>query len=251
MDEWNLQPARDLGLPPGQRFRSFQRESGLVQTAFHQTWWWLVRGYLSVGHRLKIIGREHIPTQPPFILLANHSSHLDALVLAAPLPWRMRDQIFPIAAGDVFFETPAIAAFAAGMLNALPMWRKKCGPHALQQLRQRLLDEPCAYILFPEGARSRDGRLLPFKPGLGMLVAGTPAPVVPCHLGGTYAALPPETCWPKFGERITLRVGTPLVFQEVANKREGWEEIARVTRRAVEELAELHRKTNPAQSERP
>ena len=65
-------------------------------------------------------------------------------------------KIFPIAAGDVFFETPAWAAFAAGIMNALPMWRKKFGPHALQELRQRLVEEPCAYILFPEGARSRD-----------------------------------------------------------------------------------------------
>ena len=85
MNEWDLRPARDLGLPPVQRFRSFQRESGLIQTAFHQAWWWMVYGYLSVGHRLKVIGRERIPTKPPFILLSNHCSHLDALVLAAPL----------------------------------------------------------------------------------------------------------------------------------------------------------------------
>jgi 1-acyl-sn-glycerol-3-phosphate acyltransferase len=250
VDEWQLRPARDLGLGPVQRFRSFERESGLVQTALHQIWWNLVRGYLSFGHGLKIIGREHIPVQPPFLLVANHSSHLDALVLAAPLPWRLRDQVFPIAAGDVFFETPAIAAFAAGMLNALPMWRKKCGPHALQQLRQRLLDEPCAYILFPEGARSRDGTMLPFKPGIGMLVAGTPAPVVPCYLEGTFAALRPETRWPKLGERITLRVGEPLIFDHVANKREGWEEIARETRRSVEELGRLERTPNRRRSER-
>lgn len=238
MDEWDLRPARDHGLTPGQRFRSFQRESGLIQTAFHQAWWRLVHGYLSVGHRLKVIGRERIPAEPPFILLANHSSHLDALVLAAPLPWRQRDHIFPIAAGDVFFETPALAAFAAGMLNALPMWRKKCGPHAMKELRQRLLEEPCAYILFPEGARSRDGKMLPFKPGLGMLVAGTPVPVVPCHLAGTFEALQPETSWPRWGQRITLRIGSPLVFSSVDNKREGWEEIARTTREAVEQLAE-------------
>jgi 1-acyl-sn-glycerol-3-phosphate acyltransferase len=237
VDEWDLRPARDLGLPPVQRFRSFQRESGLIQTAFHQAWWWLVHGYLSVGHRLKVIGRERIPAEPPFILLANHSSHLDALVLAAPLSWRLRDHIFPIAAGDVFFETPAVAAFAAGALNALPMWRKKCGPHAMQQLRQRLLEEPCAYILFPEGARSRDGKMLPFKPGLGMIVAGTPVPVVPCHLRGTYEALHPESRWPRWGQRITLRIGSPLVFARVGNNRGGWEEIARTTQMAVEQLA--------------
>jgi 1-acyl-sn-glycerol-3-phosphate acyltransferase len=237
LDDWKLQPARDLGLGPIQRFRSFDRESGLIQTVLHQIWWSLVRGYLSFAHRLSIIGSSGIPTEPPFLLVANHTSHLDALVLAAPLNWRLRDRIFPIAAGDVFFETPAVAAFAAGMLNALPMWRKKCGPHALQQLRQRLLEEPCAYILFPEGGRSRDGMMTHFKPGLGMLVAGTAVPVVPCHLGGTFAALRPDTRWPKLGAPITLQVGEPLVFQGVANNRRGWEEIAQSTRMAVEELA--------------
>src|SRR5437763_7255516 len=142
MQEWNLQPARDLGMPPGERLRSLQRESGLISTGLHIAWWSVIRGYLAVWHRLAISGQQHIPAQPPFVLVGNHTSHLDALVLAAPLPWRLRDRIFPIAAGDVFFQTPLASAFAAGMLNALPMWRKKCGPHALEELRRRLLEEP-------------------------------------------------------------------------------------------------------------
>ena len=104
-------------------------------------------------------------------------------MLAAPLPWRLRDRVFPIAAGDVFFETPMMSAFSAFFLNALPLWRKKCGPHALKELRDKLLEDPCVYVLFPEGARSRDGKMLPFKKGLGMLVAGTPVPVVPLSGG--------------------------------------------------------------------
>jgi 1-acyl-sn-glycerol-3-phosphate acyltransferase len=238
VDDWDLRPARDLGLPPGQRFRSLWRESGLASTAFHQAWWGLVRLYLGVAHRLRVLGREHLPAEPPFILAANHSSHLDAMVLAAPLSWRLRDQIFPIAAGDVFFETPAMAAFAAGMLNALPLWRKKCGPHALEQLRKRLVEEPCSYILFPEGARSRDGKMLPFKPGLGMLVAQTRVPVVPCHITGAFEALRPETNWPRLGSRITLRVGPALCFEKTENDRAGWMSVAAAMREAVEKLVE-------------
>jgi 1-acyl-sn-glycerol-3-phosphate acyltransferase len=236
MQKWDLQPARDLGLPPGQRWRSLQRESGLISTGLHLAWWSLVRGYLAVWHRLAISGQHNIPGQPPFILVANHASHLDALVLAAPLPWRLRDRIFPIAAGDVFFQTPLVSAFAAGMLNALPMWRKKCGPHALEQLRQRLLEEPCAYILFPEGARSRDGQLATFKPGLGMLVAQTNVPVVPCYLDGCHQALPAEQRWPR-PRRIRLRIGEPLTFESVANNREGWLHIAGATQERVKVLA--------------
>jgi 1-acyl-sn-glycerol-3-phosphate acyltransferase len=233
-----MEKARDLVLSPDQRVRSLWRESGLASTAFHQVWWGLVRLYLGVAHRLRVIGREHLPTEPPFILAGNHSSHLDALVLAAPLSWRLRDQIFPIAAGDVFFVTWAKSVFAALLLNALPLWRKNCGTHALEELRKRLVEEPCSYILFPEGKRSRDGKMLPFKPGLGMLVAQTRVPVVPCYITGAFEALRPETNWPRLGRRITVRVGPALCFEKTDNDRAGWKSVATALREAVEKLAE-------------
>jgi 1-acyl-sn-glycerol-3-phosphate acyltransferase len=213
-----------------------QRESGLIATGLRLAWWLLVRGYLALWHRLTIHGHQHIPAQPPVILVGNHTSHLDAFVLASPLPWRLRDRIFPIAAGDVFFQTPLLTAFAAGMLNALPMWRKKCGPHALEQLRQRLLEEPCAYILFPEGTRSRDGKMASFKPGLGMLVAETEVPVVPCYLDGCFQALAADQRWPR-PRPISLRIGKPLVFAPIKNNRAGWLHIARETETRVRALA--------------
>lgn len=236
MEDWKLVPAQDLGIPFGQRMRSLHRESGLIESAAHLTWWTLVRAYFSVSHRLKVRGRRHIPRKPPFVMVANHASHLDALVLAAPLSWKLRDRIFPIAAGDTFFVTPVLSVFAAGVLNALPMWRKKCGAHALEQLRARLVGEPCVYILFPEGTRTRDGKMTPFKPGLGRIVAETGVPVVPCYLDGTFASLPPHRRWPSF-QPITLRIGAPLFFSTVPNHQSGWKEIARTAEAAVKRLS--------------
>jgi 1-acyl-sn-glycerol-3-phosphate acyltransferase len=236
MQSWDLKPAQDFGLPLGQAVKSLRRESGLVETAAHLGWWALVRGYMAVCHRLAIEGREHVPAQPPFVLVANHASHLDALVLAAPLPWRLRDRIFPVAAGDTFFEKPVSAVFAAGLLNALPLWRRKVGTHALEELRKRLVEEPCAYILFPEGTRTRDGKMSTFKGGIGRLVAGTGVPVVPCHLRGCYESLPPHRRFPAF-RRITLRIGAPLTFASVPNEMAGWKAVARATEDAVHRLA--------------
>lgn len=234
MQDWKLEPARDLGLDLGDRLRSYRREAGLVESVAHLVWWNLVHGYLRLCHHLKVDGV--LPTEPPFVLIANHQSHLDALVLAAPLPARLRDRIFPIAAGDTFFSSGGKAIFAAGLLNALPMWRGKCVSHALQELRHRLVEEPCAYILFPEGTRSREGKLAPFKPGLGMLVAGTAVPVVPCYLDGTFEALPAHRSLPRF-HPIVMRVGRPLVFAEVSNDRAGWVHIARQCEAAVQALS--------------
>jgi 1-acyl-sn-glycerol-3-phosphate acyltransferase len=236
MDAWELKPARDLGMTPRERFRSLRRESGLLQTATHLAWSSAVRAYLTVGHRLEVHGQEKLPPKPPFVIMANHASHLDALVLASSLPWHLRDRLFSIAAGDTFFESPVSAAFAAGVINALPLWRRQFAGGALQELRQRLVNEPCAYIIFPEGTRCRDGHMGRFKPGLGILVAGTDVPVVPCHLHGTFEALPPNRTVPHF-RKITVRIGEPVCFPSVENERSGWEEIAKTAEAAVRRLA--------------
>ena len=236
MDDWKLEPAHDIGLHEPERWRSLRRESGLLSTGIHIAAWTVVQVYLSLWHRLKIEHWGRVPAEPPFILCANHSSHLDTLVLASQLSWRLRDRVFPLAAGDVFFERPAKSAFAATVLNALPIWRKKCGVQAIRELRQRLLQEPCAFILFPEGARSRDGRMLPFKNGLGMLVAETDVPVVPCYLHGCFEALRAGAWWPRL-HPVSVSIGPPLRFNDEPNERIGWERIAAAVRAAVVKLA--------------
>jgi 1-acyl-sn-glycerol-3-phosphate acyltransferase len=97
------------------------------------------------------------------------------------------------------------------------------------------VSEPTIYILFPEGTRSRDGRLGRFKPGLGMIVAGADIPVVPCYLDGAHAACPPERRMP-LPYPLHLRIGRPLHFNEVPNERAGWQEIAGRLEIAVEAL---------------
>ncbi len=225
MDDWKYQPARDQGLDAHASFRSLRREAGLFASVTQAAWRVAVRAYLRGYHRLAVEGLEHIPARPPFVMIANHASHLDVLTLGAALPWRLRQHAFPIAAGDVFFETPAVSAFSAMMLNALPMWRKKCGSHAMQELRDRLIGDPAIYLLFPEGKRSRDGSMSPFKPGLGMMIAGAPVPVVPCFIDGAFAAFRPETKFPQ-PKPISLRIGPPITFADVPNERAGWQEIA-------------------------
>jgi 1-acyl-sn-glycerol-3-phosphate acyltransferase len=238
MDPWSYEPARDLDLPPIERAKSLRRESGLLSTAGHLSWWLTTKAFFATYHRLSVAADGPLPHEPPFVMIANHTSHLDAPVLASVLPCRLCDRVFPVAAGDVFFDTPAMSLFSATLLNALPMWRKNCGPQALKDLRRRLVDEPCGLILFPEGGRSRDGSLRPFKAGLGMLIAGTAVPVIPCHLDGTFRAFPPEARWPR-PRWIRLKIGSPLVFDSVRNGREGWEHITNEAHAALCRLAGL------------
>ena len=235
MDSWDLQPARDTGLSPSERFRSVRRESGLLESFAHHACFSFLRTYFAVAHRLSIVGRDKLPPHGPFILAANHCSHLDALILGAALTPRHRERAFPIAAGDVFFQTKVVSVFSAIMLNALPMWRKNCGPHALADLRNKLQEERAIFIIFPEGGRSRTGSMMPFKHGLGMLVAETNVPVVPCGLVGTFQALPPHGKVPRPGA-IKLAIGQPLEFTTTQNNREGWSQIAHSVESAVGNL---------------
>jgi 1-acyl-sn-glycerol-3-phosphate acyltransferase len=237
MERWRYQSASDLELPPVERARRLRRESGLVSDLGHLTCHALARGYFRFYHRITVEGADNLPGAPPFVLVANHASHLDALALASAMPRRLCGRVFPVAAGDVFFETPVTSLASAFFLNALPMWRKRCGPHALADLRARLVGEPCGYILFPEGTRSRDGAMQPFKAGLGMLTAGTSAPVVPCHLRGTFEAFPPGSSLPR-PRRVRLTVGRPLVFDGVPNDREGWRHVVSEAEAAVRRLAD-------------
>jgi 1-acyl-sn-glycerol-3-phosphate acyltransferase len=76
----------------------------------------------------------------------------------------------------------------------------------------------------------------PFKAGVGMLIAGTGATVIPCHIEGTHRALPPDRKFPRRAQ-ITLRIGKGISFGGVENTREGWTEIAQRLEVAVRDLA--------------
>lgn len=229
---WNFEPAADHGLSPVARFRSVKREPGFFTFTAHAIAGACMRTYFKLYHRMSIEGREHLPTNTPFIVIANHASHLDALTLAAALPLATRVNAYPVAAGDVFFETVASSVLTAIFINALPLWRKKVTTHALDELRERLSRGHSGYILFPEGARSRDGELLPFKAGLGMLVAGTPVPVVPCYIYGAFEALPANAKIPR-PRQIRICVGAPLKFEQATQDREGWMAVAEAAKKAV------------------
>lgn len=206
--EWKLRPARDIGLAPGERLRSLSRERGLVGLGLNAAWRGLLRLYLRLAHRLEVEGSERLP-EPPFVLIANHASHLDALVLAAALRGEAGRAAHALAAGEVFFGSGAGAAFAAYAINAMPIWRGRTQRGDLRLLRERLVEDRLVYILFPEGTRSRSGEMGPFQPGLAALLAGTQVPVVPCWIAGAHACWPPQRSWPRPG-RLRLVIGTPI-----------------------------------------
>jgi 1-acyl-sn-glycerol-3-phosphate acyltransferase len=210
-------------------------QNGPLGRAVRRMWDAALRTYFSRCHHVTVHGIEHLPAHGPMILVANHASHLDAMLLAAVLPPHWRRRVFPIAAADTFFTRLTPPAFAGRMMNALPLPR---GPrrHAMEQLRLRLLRDRCAYMFFPEGTRSRTGHMHPFHAGIGMLVANTRTPVIPCHISGTFHAWPPGTLIPRRGT-LSVHIGRPHAFPKMQNTRAGWDHIATTLENAVKALS--------------
>jgi 1-acyl-sn-glycerol-3-phosphate acyltransferase len=235
MDKWEYKPASDFGISWIQRLRRFPRSPDMTAWGLRAFAGAVLRLYLKLFHRLKIHGEEHLKQRESFAFVANHASHLDALCLMAALPWSHVQRTVPAAAADYWFQTIPGTVIAAGMLNALMMERKGNPRKSLVACR-RVLEEPGnVLILFPEGRRSPNGELLPFKQGIGFLLAGTNHPVVPAYLSGTQRALPRGRLLP-VPHPISLHVGAPRRYAHVPAEREGFEQVTGDLEMAIRSL---------------
>lgn len=124
-----------------------------------------------------------------FIIASNHQSHADTSIIVAALPRRLRRRLVVAAASDVFFSSTIRAAFAALVYNAIPIERHRVERRSAMAARE-LLDEGWGLLIFPEGHRSEDGRLLEFKGGAAYLADKSGAPILPCYLENTRLVLP-------------------------------------------------------------
>jgi 1-acyl-sn-glycerol-3-phosphate acyltransferase len=235
---WQYEPATDLDQSFIERLRRFPREPDLSVYAFRSAAALLLRGWLRVYHRLEITGREHLPLDRSFVMVANHASHLDTLCLLSALPLPKLHRAFPAAAQDYFFESVPRLAIAAVVVNALPFGRQKNVRHSLDITRHLLANPGNILILFPEGTRTTTGQLNPFKPGIGLLVAGTDLPVVPCHLDGCFRAWPKGKSLP-LPRKLRLRIGAPRTYAGTSPSKEAAESISADLQRAVTELGPL------------
>jgi 1-acyl-sn-glycerol-3-phosphate acyltransferase len=190
-------------------------------------WWWKAYWHLQVR------GLQNLP-HGPFLLCANHVSHLDAPAILAALPRDLALTVSTAAAKDVFADYP-LRDFAARLLtNALPIERSAGFARGLREL-EKVLEEGRPMILFPEGRRSQDGRLQDFHPGAAMLSIRTGAPIVPVYLHGVRTALPRKARWiaPAY---VRVDFGVPIdpaVYRESADRRRSYRTMTDDVRRAI------------------
>lgn len=238
MDEWEYQPPPDIDATMAEALRRFPRQPDMFIYGIRSVATLMLRGWLRLYHRLRIEGRENLPEHGSFVLVCNHTSHLDALTMLSSVPLRKIHRTFPAAAADYFFSSLPRTAVSAILINALPFDRKVKGAESLTVCSHLLDNEGNILVIFPEGTRTTTGDMGRFRSGIGRLVVGTDLAVVPCHLAGGMKAWPKGKAFPR-PHRLRLRIGTPRTYAHLAKTSESVGEICRDLQESVAELGRL------------
>lgn len=152
----------------------------------------IVRPLVLLVLGINVRQRERLPQSGPAIIVANHNSHLDTLVLMSLYPQAMLKQLRPVAAMDYFLRNRALAWFALNIIGILPLERKvKAGRGDPLAGSVAALERGDILILFPEGSRGEPEKMGRFRTGVAHLAKRMPGvPVVPVYLHGLGMALP-------------------------------------------------------------
>ena len=168
--------------------------------------WWPLHIVAQLGWRLRVSGREELP-DGAYLLCANHSSYLDAVVVTMALPFRSALGAWSFGDYDVFgHPVMRLVGWLANVirLDALAGLRATLAAGGAVLRRRRPL------IFFPEGGRAPVGERLPFRRGAAILARTVDVPIVPTYLGGVDRVLPRGRWLPRVGHRLVVRFGPPL-----------------------------------------
>src|SRR5262245_13140886 len=117
---WQYGTAVQIGRSLPDRLRDFPRRPDALIDGVRFVSALPIRAWLKVYHQFTIVGRENLPTGGSFVMVSNHSSHLDALCMLSALPLRRLNRAYPAAAEDYFFVSLPRVAAAAIFVNAMP-----------------------------------------------------------------------------------------------------------------------------------
>ena len=157
-----------------------------------------------------VLGEENLAgVSGPYVVVSNHSSHLDAPLIISALPRRLSRYVAAGAAADYFFDVWWRKGLTALFFNAFPVDRT--GLRGRKGLATSLLDDGVPLLLFPEGTRSRTGEIGAFKPGAAALCVSRDVPCLPVAIVGASQAMPYGKNWPDRGRPpVYVTFGPPL-----------------------------------------
>lgn len=167
--------------------------------------------WFKIFYRLRITGGSNMPRTGPVLVIANHQSFLDPILIGMATGKRPAHML---ARKNLF--KPFFIGWLLKSLNGVPVDR---GTADLASMRRciDILKQGQALSLFPEGTRTEDGRVLPFKPGMLLIARRAQATLVPMAIAGSFEAWPRSRKLPHLTGRIRVQLGEPVTLDELSN----------------------------------
>jgi 1-acyl-sn-glycerol-3-phosphate acyltransferase len=196
MKKWNYDNEQWTQLPDYlKHLPLFTRHFDVFSFLVRCLWGFILKGlFFRFYIRLKVIGNytDIYKNHPRLLVISNHASHLDAVSIAATIPFWYWKDLFIAAAKDYFFSNGLVTFFSQHCLGAIPIDRKDKKGEAVK-LCLTLLNQldRIWLILFPEGTRSQDGKIHEFKRGVSIFAEKTQTPILFLYIEGN------DTLWPK------------------------------------------------------
>jgi 1-acyl-sn-glycerol-3-phosphate acyltransferase len=164
----------------------------------------ICRPIFAAMFQLKVYGRNHVPRRGGVLLVSNHQSYLDpvlvGLYLPRPMSYLAKSELFH----NRFFR------WLITSLNAFPVRQGAGDVGAVKEMIRRLR-EGHMLNMYPEGSRTEDGEMRPIEPGAALVVKRAGVPIVPCVIDGSFKAWPKQQKFPK-PHRISVMYGPPLAI---------------------------------------
>lgn len=168
----------------------------------------VVRLMLRMVGDFQTTGADRLTIDPPFIVVANHSSHLDTAAIFASFPNRLVRLVHPVAAADTFFADKITSTITSSLLNAVPFDRFGNFEQSLQECED-VLRNGQILIMFPEGTRSATGIPGAFRNGASRLSVAVGCPIIPAYIEGAHQMMPKKALLPQPG-KLRVRYGLPI-----------------------------------------
>jgi 1-acyl-sn-glycerol-3-phosphate acyltransferase len=199
-------------------------------------WYRLLQGLIvlaaSLFFRIRYRGRRNIPATGGVLAVCNHQSHLDPPLVGSG-SWRRMNYL---ARETLFGFAPF--AWLIRSVDAIPIDREGVGLGGIKESLKRLKRGEIV-VIFPEGTRTTDGEIAPFKPGFTALAVRSGAAILPMAIDGAFQAWPKSRKFPWPG-KIRILYGEPISPAEIAEM-DDRHLAATVERRVRECLAELRK----------
>ncbi|HET8778258.1 MAG TPA: lysophospholipid acyltransferase family protein [Candidatus Limnocylindria bacterium] len=195
----------------------------------------IIGGFCRLFFGLRVVGVDNIPRTGAFIVVANHCSNLDPPMLG----WATGHQVGRIVhfMAKIEMRTWPVIGWLATQ-SGVYFVRRGEGDRAAQRFSLEALADGRPIALFPEGTRSRDGRMRSFKDGAAYLAMRSGAPILPVGIAGSHRMFPGRSRLPH-RTRVRIRIGRPFTLPQSPSGRVDRDALADATSRIQSSVAEL------------